>query len=376
MIERALLQPILNKLTTTTKIVIIYGARQTGKTTLARAIIDRLKIKTLSINADESKYRKVLASQDLEKLKSLIGDHQLLFIDEAQRIPEIGLNLKIINDGLPKLKILTTGSSSYELANKISEPLTGRAWTYTLYPLSIMELKRTHSNFTLNDQLETRLIYGSYPEVYSTIGTLDKIDLLRTIERAYLYKDALDLTIMKNSAKMSDLLKLLAFQIGNEVSIQELAINLEMSRETVDRYIDLLEKSFVIYRLSGFSRNLRKEVSKMDKIYFYDLGIRNAIIDNFHDLNDRNDIGQLWENFLISERMKYLEYKNIYASRYFWRIYTGSQIDYIEEGNGELRGYEIKWRMTKTKTPDAWKKTYPDAKYTIINRDNYLDFVI
>lgn len=375
MIERALLEPILAKIKTSKKVVILYGARQTGKTTLAKEIIRRLNFKTVSINADESRYRKVFSSQDLRKMQSLIADNQLLFIDEAQRIPEIGLNLKILNDAMPDLKILTTGSSSYELASKISEPLTGRAWIYTLYPLSMLELKKVHSDFELEERLETSLVYGNYPEVYSTIGNKNKIDLLRTIERAYLYKDALELTVMKNWTKISDLLKLLAFQVGSEVSIQELAQNLEMSRETVNRYINLLEKSFVVFRLSGFGRNLRKEVSKMDKIYFYDLGIRNTVIDNFHDLDDRNDTGQLWENFVICERMKYLEYKNIHASRYFWRTYTGAEIDYIEEGDGQLKGYEIKWNKTKTKTPDSWSKTYPGAFFNIINRKNYLQYI-
>lgn len=375
MIPRILLNSIVKKLKTTQKAIIIYGPRQVGKTTLVQEILRQLKIKTLSINTDESKYREVFSHQDLNKMRGLISDNKLLFIDEAQRIPEIGLNLKIIIDSMPELKIIATGSSSFDLANKISEPLTGRAWIYTLYPLSFWELSKIKSKFMLNDELEEMLVYGGYPEVYTTIGIVNKTDLLRLIEQSYLYKDALDLLVIKNAPKIRDLLKLLAFQIGSEVSIQELAQNLEMSREAVNRYIDLLEKSFVVFRLSGFSRNLRKEVSKMDKIYFYDLGVRNTVIDDFRDLKNRNDAGQLWENFLIAERKKYVDYKNLYTTPYFWRTHTGSEIDYVEEGKGRLAGYEFKWGSNKTKEPESWKKTYKNATYQLINRENYLDFI-
>ncbi|MFH1841001.1 MAG: ATP-binding protein [Candidatus Shapirobacteria bacterium] len=315
----------------------------------------------MSINADQTKYFDLLASRDLGKLKLLAAGYQLLFIDEAQRIPEIGLNLKILADNLPDLKVIATGSSSFDLANKVSEPLTGRVWTYTLYPISLAELKSLYSPFELNEHLEEYLIYGSYPEVLTLASWQKKRQLLAEIEKSSLYKDALELTTIKYARKIKNLLKLLAFQIGSEVSLTELSASLNLSREAVERYLDLLEKSFVIFRLSGFSRNLRKEVSKMDKFYFYDLGIRNEVVDNFKPLADRNDCGQLWENFLMIERKKYLAYGNFLASTYFWRTHTGAEIDYVEEKEGRLFGYEFKWGRRAPKVPTTFLSTYANV---------------
>lgn len=374
-IQRNIADQIVEKLKKHNKVILLYGARQVGKTTLIRNIIEKLGLKTISINADEQKYNDVLSSRDLGKIKSLVSGYEVAFIDEAQRITDIGLNLKIIADGLPDLKVIATGSSSFELANKISEPLTGRAWTFELYPLAVCELKSIYNEFELNSKIEDLLIFGGYPEVFTTENRGAKQELLEEIGRSYLYKDILELVTVKHSSKIKDLLKLLAFQISSEVSINELSNSLDISRDSVERYIDLLEKSFVVYRLKGFSRNLRKEVTKMDKIFFYDVGIRNYVIDNFKPLKDRNDVGQLWENFLISERFKLLSYERIHAQQYFWRTSTGAELDYVEEQDGELFGYEIKYKKTKGKSPKSWHDNYKKAKYTLVNRDNFLNFV-
>jgi hypothetical protein len=374
-IKRVIKDKIEKKINNSNKVIVIYGARQVGKTTLVKEILGDLKIKHFSVNADQEKYIDVLSSRDLNKMKLLISGYDLLFIDEAQRIPDVGLNLKILTDEMPELKIIATGSSSFDLANKISEPLTGRTWSFTLYPLSILELKNKYNNFEINERLDDFLVYGLYPEVFTVKSLSEKEELLKEIGRSYLYKDVLDLLTLKQARKIKDLLKLLAFQIGSEVSILELATSLSLSRETVEKYIELLEKSFVLFRLSGLSRNLRKEVTKMDKIYFYDLGIRNMVIDNFKSLPNRNDAGQLWENFLIVERMKAVSYLNISTSIYFWRTHTGAELDYIEDRGGELFGYEFKFGKARSKIPKTWEETY-NGKYLLVNRDNWIDFLI
>ena len=377
LITRILQQTIIDKLANTKKIIILYGARQVGKTTLVRQILAKVDLRCLSINADEQKYIDVLSSRDGQKLGELVAGYDLLFIDEAQRVPDIGINLKILIDQLPKLKIIATGSSSFELANRISEPLTGRAWTYTLFPISLAELSNTHNQFELKQKAESLLIYGSYPELFSITNQQEKQHYLLNIASSYLFKDIFALSYIKNPHKLTDLLRLIAFQIGSEVSLSELAAQLEMTKDTVERYIDLLEKAFVLFRLSGFSRNLRKEVSKMDKIYFYDLGIRNTLIENFKPLNQRDDIGKLWENYLICERKKLLSYEQTPVNSYFWRTYTGAELDYVEEREGKLFGYEIKYQAKKlSKPPQSWLQTYPNAIFDYLNKENYLDFCL
>ena len=375
-IPRYLTKTILQKLKSSKKGIVIYGARQVGKTTLVNEIIKKLNLKTLIINGDQSRYIDILTSRDLNKIKSLVSGYQLLFVDEAQRIAEIGINLKIIFDNLSNLKVIVTGSSSLDLASKISEPLTGRVWSYHLYPISFQELSFFKNRAELNADLEERLIYGSYPEIFSYESFFQKREYLQNISDAYLYKDLIEFGGVKNSSKIRNLLKLLAFQIGSEVSLTEIGSALSMSKDTVSRYIDLLEKSFIIFRLSGFSRNLRKEVTKMDKIFFYDLGIRNILIDNLKPLKDRNDAGLLWENFLLIERKKYNAFKQNLYSDYFWRIYTGAELDYVEEKNGVLFGYEFKLGNKVAKAPVSWLKTYPNAKFKCINKNNYLDFIL
>jgi len=375
-IPRSLTAVITQKLTSSTKGVVIYGARQVGKTTLANNLIGTLNLKTLTINGDQSRFLDVLSSRDLAKIKSLVQGYELLFIDEAQRIPEIGLALKIILDNMPELKVLVTGSSSLDLASKISEPLTGRVWTYHLYPISFLELSGSQNRPKLDHALEERLMFGSYPEIFSLEGESQKREYLQNLSDAYLYKDLLEFGEIKNSSKIRDLLKLLAFQVGSQVSLSELGTSLGISKDTVSRYVDLLEKSYVIFRLKGFSRNLRKEITKMDKVYFYDLGVRNILIDNLNPLRGRDDLGALWENFLIVERMKLLAYNQDFANTYFWRTYTGAELDYVEDKGGKLYGFEFKVRNKVKRAPKSWKETYQDSEYSCINRDNYLDFIL
>ncbi len=376
LIPRSLIPTVTEKLKSSNKGVVVYGARQVGKTTLVNEVVKKLNLKTLVINGDQSRYLDILSSRDLNKIKSLIEGYELLFVDEAQRIPEIGIALKIILDNLSFLKVLVTGSSSLDLASKISEPLTGRIWSYHLYPISFLELSENSNIAELNALLEERLIYGSYPEIFSITADLKKREYLQNLSDAYLYKDLIEFGNIKNSSKIRDLLKLLAFQIGSQVSLTELGTQLGMSKDTVSRYIDLLEKSFIIFRLKGLSRNLRKEVVKMDKIYFSDLGIRNILIDNLKSLKDRNDAGQLWENFLIVERMKVLSYKQIYASFYFWRTYTGAELDYVEEKEGKLFGFEFKYGEKTAKSPKSWITAYPDAAVSTVNKNNWQKFIL
>jgi len=375
-IKRILTTSIIEKLTFTNKGIIIYGARQVGKTTLVNKIIQKLSLRTLNINGDQSRYIDIISSRDLGKIKSLLSGYEMLFVDEAQRIPEIGINLKIILDNLPNIKVLVTGSSSLDLASKISEPLTGRVWSYHLYPVSFSELSGFKNRSELDDNLEERLIYGSYPEIFSYESLIQKREYLQSVSDSYLYRDLIEFGNIKNSSKIRSLLKLLAFQIGSEVSLTELGNSLAMSKDTVSRYIDLLEKSFIIFRLGGFNRNLRKEVTRMDKIFFYDLGIRNILIDNLKPLKDRDDSGLLWENFLILERMKLNEDKRILFSDYFWRTHTGAELDYVEEKNGILYGFEFKSGKKVSKVPAGWLKAYPNSEFECINKNNYFDFIL
>lgn len=376
MIARFLKNQILERIQQSSKIVLLYGSRQVGKTTLVKELLKELPYKTLQINADNREYSDVLSSRDSGKLRRLVSGYELVFIDEAQRISDIGINLKIIHDEIPEVKIVATGSSSFELANIVQEPLTGRTWTFTLYPISLGELCAKHNLFELDQRLEEFLLFGMYPEVFSYPGITDKLQFLKELSASYLYKDILELGDVRHSRKVHDLLRLLAYQIGSTVSLNELGRQLEMNKDTVARYIDLLEKAFIVFRLPGYSRNLRKEVVKMDKIYFYDLGVRNAVIDNFNALNARNDIGQMWENFLVAERLKHNAYRNHFANRYFWRTYTGAELDYLEESGGQLAGYEFKWGSKTANPPQSWVEAYSEATFRCINRENYAEFVL
>lgn len=376
MLHRSLKEIVVTALNETNKGVVIYGARQVGKTTLANEVVKNSGLRTLYVNADQTKYFDVLSSRDESRLRNFVEGYDLLFIDEAQRIPEIGINLKIILDNFKKLKVIVTGSSSLDLASKISEPLTGRILTYRLYPISFFELSLFMNKFELETQLEERMVFGSYPEIFSIVGETNKREYLQNLCDGYLYKDLLELGDIRNSIKIRDLLRLLAFQVGSEVSLSELGSKLGMGKETVSRYIDYLEKSYVVFRVGGFNRNLRKEVTKMDKIFFYDLGVRNMLIDNLKPLKDRTDSGQIWENFLIVERMKYLAYTQNHVASYFWRLYTGAELDYVEDSGGLLKGFEFKFSEKIAKEPQSWSLAYPEASFKCINKSNYHDFIV
>lgn len=354
----------------------LYGPRQVGKTTLLHDFLHTSDLKYKLDTGDSIKMREVFGSSDIGLIKEYSASYELIAIDEAQRIPGIGQGLKILVDHLPGIKVIATGSSSFELANQIGEPLTGRKVTLTLFPVSQLELRGLYNPYELKDKLGEWLVFGGYPEVVIATNRSEKIRILEELVASYLLKDILEMERVKSSRIILDLLRLLAFQIGNEVSFAELSGQLGIDSKTAARYIDLLEKSFVIYQVRGFSRNLRKEITKKSKYYFYDLGIRNAIISNFNELTVRNDLGNLWENFIFMERLKKRVYQNISANAYFWRTWDQKEIDLIEEREGKLFGYEIKWKEKKPKHRDAWLEVYPEAEYKIITSENYLDFII
>ena len=375
MIPRYIEKQVVERLNDSNKIVILYGARQVGKTTLIKKILNGREQRILEINADERKYQEVLSSQDLNQLQRLVAGYDLLFIDEAQRIPNVGLNLKILHDNIQELKIIVTGSSSLELANKISEPLTGRTWTFRLFPISILEWAELLNPFEIDQRLNEFLTFGMYPEVFKYKNDLDKMDYLKELTQSFLYKDLLDLSQIKNSGKIYDLLKLLAYQIGSTVSYNELGKKLGLSTDTVISYIDLLEKVFIIFRLPGFSRNLRKEITKNKKVYFYDVGVRNALIEEFSSPEKRPDIGHLWENFIISERIKRNLYQRAHTNHYFWRTYTGAELDFVEQSTGMLLGTEIKWAKKNAKAPKTWLESYSESDFRCINMENYFEYL-
>lgn len=374
-IKRYILPKIKQDLTLG-KVVVIYGPRQAGKTTLLNEIRNGLEEKTLFVSGEDRFIQEWMSSESIAILKRNIGDYKVLIIDEAQHINKIGLNLKLIVDHIEGIKVIATGSSSFELANQIGEPLVGRKWQFDLFPIAQIELKEQEDYLSTKENLPERLIFGSYPEVITTVGLDKKRQLLNSIVDNYLFKDILALKDLKRSQKLIDLLKLLAFQIGKEVSISELANSLNVNFTTVEHYLDLLSKIFVIIRVNGFSRNLRKEITKNSRYYFYDNGIRNAVVNNFNDLKTRDDIGQLWENYIVLERLKKRTYTQIFANQYFWRTYDQKEIDLVEEREGKLFGYEIKWSADKLpKPPKVWLDTYKNASYEIINQENYLDFI-
>jgi uncharacterized protein len=374
MIYRYIQKECLNHLAKSRKIMLIYGPRQAGKTTLVKNLEKESGLRALYLSADLSKNENLLIQRDLKVYSDLTEGYQLLIIDEAQRVPDIGLVLKIMYDEMPHLKVIATGSSSFDLANSASEPLTGRKRIFHLLPLSLEEISDEKNKYEFDQQLEDLLIYGLYPEVY-TSSSNEKKEILEDISESYLFKDVLQLTTVKYIAKIRDLLRLIAFQVGQQVSIHELTNKLGINRETVERYIDLLEKAFVIFRLPAFSRNPRNEVSKMDKIYFYDNGIRNILIDNLKPIDLRTDVGNLWENFIVAERRKQILYHRKNVHSYFWRTYSGTEIDYVEETDTGLAGYEIKLNKDKFRIPKAWKTEY-NGELKLINRKFYLDFLL
>jgi len=359
------------------KVLFIFGSRQAGKTTLLKKFLsenkDKFRYKLDS--GDDINLHAVLGSSDFKKIIEYAKGYDLIAIDEAQKIKGIGQGLKILVDQVPNLKAIVTGSSSFELAGQIGEPLTGRKITLSLYPLSQIEMGNIYNDYELKSRLDDYLIYGAYPEVLTSEVLNDKKRILEELVGSYLLKDILELEKVKSSKLLLDLLRLLAFQIGSEVSLSELGKQLGIEGKTVARYLDLFEKSFVIINIRGFSRNLRKEITKKSKYYFLDNGIRNAIIANFNPLEIRDDIGKLWENFLVVERIKKQSYHQIYSNNYFWRTWNQKEIDWVEERDGKLFGYEFKWKSKPLKAAAAWTENYPDASLEIIDKENYLEFI-
>ncbi len=365
----------LDELIEANKVLVIYGPRRVGKTTLLSSFLKKDKLKYKLDSGDNIKVQQILNSQDFDQILGYVEGHKLIVIDEAQQVPNIGMGLKIIVDQVQGIKVIATGSSSFDLANKIGEPLTGRKNTITLYPISQLELTKVYSKYDLKQKLEEFLVFGSYPEVVSAKTKEEKMKILEELINSYLLRDILSLERVKGSKVIFDLLKLLAFQVGNEVSLNELSLQLRLDIKTVDRYLDLLEKTFVIVRVGALSRNLRKEISSKQKYYFLDNGVMNAVISQFNGLADRNDIGRLWENFIFMERMKKRSYERIYCNVYFWRTYSQKEIDLVEERSGKLFGYEIKWSKDNIKPPKEWSEFYKNSSFEIINQENYLEFI-
>lgn len=375
-IERGI-DSFFNKKVLPNKVLILLGARRVGKTAFIKNYLSKIpKIDYLQLNGEDIDDANLLKERSVNNYTRLLSNIKLLVIDEAQNIPEIGLILKLIVDSIEGIKIIATGSSVFDLSNKLGEPLVGRKNTIYLFPFAQMEFSKTEIYKETTIKLEERLLFGSYPELEQYTDWNDKISYLKEIINAYLLKDILVYEGIKQSNKILDLLKLIAFQVGQEVSLQELAKQLGISKNTVESYLDLLSKVFVVYKVPGFSRNLRKEITKSNRWYFYDNGIRNAIIGNYTRLDSRTDVGALWENYLASERIKYQSYTQKTVSNYFWRTYDQQELDWLEEENGLLRGYEFKWNENrKAKIPTAFGKAYPEAIFEVINKNDYLDFI-
>jgi hypothetical protein len=356
------------------RVVLLFGARRTGKTVLLHSIADGISEgRILKVNGENLDVAEILSSHRLSLLDTFVKGIDYLFIDEAQTIPDIGANLKLLTDTYSGLSIFATGSSAFDLRNKTGEPLVGRSQVYRLFPFSVTELNNDFLSFKTS--LPERLIYGSYPEVLTAGSEPQMAELLNAIRDAYLLKDILALDNLKDSRFVISLLRYLAYQIGNDVSSHELAKNLGVNRLTIHRYLDLLEKSYIIFSLGAFSRNLRNEISRSSRYYFWDNGIRNSIISNFNQLNIRNDLGQLWENYFTGEKLKRNFYLKEDATFYFWRTYDQKEIDLIEEKSGNLAAIEIKYSKSAVKCPESFRQAYPEAKFMVANRDNAFDML-
>jgi hypothetical protein len=373
-IERAILTHLLSKIQPN-KVIVILGARRVGKTFLLKKVTDSLNEPILFLNGEDYTTEEILRGKSIEQYKSLIGNHSILVIDEAQKIKDIGRILKLLVDEIEGLKIIATGSSAFDLNYSLGEPLTGRKYTYYLFPFAQCELMQNENLLLTKSNIEERLILGSYPELVNLNDQNEKIRYLTELVNAYLLKDILMLDNIKNASKILNILRLLAFQIGMEVSVNEIARQIGMDSKTVDKYLDLLTKVYVVFKIEGFSRNLRKEISKSSRYYFWDNGIRNHLVANFNTLSLRNDIGQLWENYIISERMKWQSYNGMVVNNYFWRTYDKQEIDWVEEREGNLFAFEIKYSKSTLKVPSGWKNAYPSSEFNVINSENYLSFI-
>lgn len=358
------------------KVVLLFGARRVGKTVLIRQIIQDFEGRVLLMNGEDDNSIALLNERSISNYQNLLKEIDLLVIDEAQNIPEIGQKLKLIVDEVDQIRIIASGSSSFDLNNKAGEPLVGRNYTYLLFPFSQEELSASENLLETRRKLESRLIYGTYPEVEFMKIDTDKGEYLKEMVNSYLLKDILSIEGIRNSGKIKELLRLIAFQTGNEVSYDGLAKQLSMSKNTVEKYLDLLSKVFIIFRLGAFSRNLRKEVTKAGKWYFYDNGIRNALISNFNPIALREDIGKLWENYLISECMKNKYFTAKSSDFFFWRTFDGQEIDLIEEYNGQISAIEFKYSEKKLKAPRAFTEAYPEASFLQVHRENYMQWLL
>ncbi len=354
------------------KAIIIVGARQVGKTTLIKNLLQEKKY--LFLDADDPTIRQLLSSPNTEQIRTILGDYKIVFIDEAQRIEGIGLTLKIITDQFKNVQLFVSGSSSFDLGNKLNEPLTGRKWEYELFPITWEELEKKEGFIKATQQIENRLLYGFYPEVLNNQG--NEREILKNLASSYLYRDILAFSEIRKPEILDNLLLALSLQMGSEVNYNELAQTIGVNKITIQKYIDILEKGYIVFRLNSFSRNIRNEIKRNRKIYFYDNGIRNMIIGNFNQLKLRTDIGALWENFLISERVKQNIYKDTFSRMYFWRTKQQQEVDFVEEKDGKIYGFEFKWKAkSKIKLPETFIKTY-SAESKVIDRNNFREFVI
>jgi len=373
MIKRLIYNQIQDKLFKC-KAIIITGPRQTGKTTILKTISDEKSKKALFLDCDDTLVRKKLTDQSIQSIGILISGYEIVIIDEAQRVENIGLTLKIITDNFSNIQLIVSGSSSLDILSKVNEPLTGRKWEYNLFPISFSEMVNHTSILDELSLLKNRLIYGYYPDVVNNKG--NEIEILRNLTTSYLYKDIFSSAEIRKPDVIERLLEALALQLCNEVSTNELSRLLGIDNATVERYLLMLEKCFVIFSLRSLSRNLRTELKKSKKYYFYDNGIRNSIISNFNPVELRNDTGALWENFVVSERMKFIKYNNVYCNRYFWRTLQQQEIDYIEDSGGKINAFEIKWNpRSKAKVPITFIKAYPDSDFRLITPDNFTDII-
>lgn len=373
MIERKL-DKIIKKQLFKGKVIVIVGPRQVGKTTLLGELVRKSDKRVLALNCDEPEVQTMLTNTNVAKLRAIIGNNELLVIDEAQKVDNIGLTLKLIVDNIKSVQVVASGSSAFELRNRLNEPLTGRKFEYQMFPISSSEIIDTFGLMEERRTLENRLVYGSYPDI--VMHPEDARQYLTDLAQSYLYKDILSLDSIRKPQLLDKLLQALAFQIGSEVSTNELARTLQTDDKTIDKYIDLLEKCYVVFRLGGLSRNLRTELKRAKKIYFYDNGVRNAIIQQFAPVNLRDDIGALWENFFIAERMKRNHYSGYYCNRYFWRTTLQQEIDLIEESDGAMTAFEMKWNPTKKV---LFSKSFTDAynvkETVVITPDNYMEYL-
>ena len=357
------------------KVLIITGPRRVGKTTMLKRIVEKAGRPFLYLNGEDQSTAELLARRTSENYRNVLADSDMLVIDEAQHVPDIGLIAKLLHDELPEKQVILSGSSSFEIVQKTGEPLTGRKITFELLPFAESELWGTSSPEKRTDLLRKRMVFGNYPEIYLMKSKDVRIEYLRELRDSYLLKDVVKFENLRNTGKILNLLRLVALQVGSEVSYHELGRQLSMSKNTVEKYLDLLSKAYVLYKLEGFSRNLRKEITKSSRWYFFDNGIMNIVLNNLDDLSLRSDVGRLWENYIISERWKYLNISRQLTRLHFWRTYDQQEIDLVEERGEALSAYEMKWKSQKQNPPMAWLKSYPQSTYQVISPDNYHSFV-